>query len=240
MLCDVILLAIVKSLVCINEHRALSSIVMKVLKMVVYMLSLSSKLLTKCYRLAAALLLVTALAACVSTPKTADRWPSDIPEKAYYLAHYADDHSNQKIQSEEDYLKWVHRFYRGWSFYPKGWDWLIATTLKESADYSERVAVKANMVELGRLISAEWAKNTNHRQINTSHLMAWGEALKIAVKNREQVQLTETILGDVKSLLAGTLQPSDVDLQRYIAKQGVTSNATIVLADDVEFDDPFQ
>ena len=69
--------------------------------------------------------MVTAISGCVTPPPKSDDWPKQLPEKSFYLEQYAADRDNQQVQSQEDYLKWVKRFYLGWPFYPKGWEWLI-------------------------------------------------------------------------------------------------------------------
>src|SRR5688572_19748648 len=74
-------------------------------------------------RLLALLILVSSLFACSSTKvaRQADAWPKAMPSRAYFLRVYEADDTNKKIQTQEEYLTWIVRFYSGWELYRRGW-----------------------------------------------------------------------------------------------------------------------
>ena len=57
-------------------------------------------------------LLLGALVGCQSLTDSAD-WPSDVPERDYFLDAYQADTENQQEQTQQQYLSWIIRFYQG-------------------------------------------------------------------------------------------------------------------------------
>lgn len=168
-------------------------------------------------RIKAGLTLLTALlcAACARTPVDRADWPEELPPIRYYQRVHEQDQGNREAQSLESYLKWVRRFYHGWELYPDGW---LSTTRDilggvEVADKRRRL--EAKLTDLGRLISAEWAKSFGHRTIRSRELSVWGQALLRSVNNDEEEHLVDRITVDVNALLSGQLDPTNVTLQRY-------------------------
>lgn len=184
--------------------------------------------------------LLLMLGACASLPEEMTGkdsvWPEEIPSRDYFVQAFERDAANQQAQTRKDYLTWIVRFYRGWALYPRGWNWLTEEVV-DSVSVDERAQVEGQMVSLGQRISAEWAKNRDLRSVNTNHLMIWGDALKIAVRDGSQLDLAEKISRDVDALLAREMSPDTIDLDRYLA-----GGAEVVIeeGDDQEvFDEPF-
>jgi hypothetical protein len=172
---------------------------------------------------ALALLSLLILSAC-STIDLANDWPDNIPPRSYYVDYYKRDAKHQKIVSEQEYLIWIHRFYFGWELYRRGWlqatDELVATIYKLEAKNDARE--KALLI--GKLVSAEWAKESNHRVINTRHLSIWGNSLTESIIRGEQLKTLDEILTDVNDLLAGKLKPADIKIDRYYVVEAFPDN----------------
>lgn len=174
------------------------------------------------------------LAACAGNQRQLPPWPAHLPPVQEFQAAHSADTENAAVQTEDEYLKWVKRFYLGWALYPNGWEWLTETVLRETPDYQQRLELKQKMADIGQRIGAEWSKDSRHRYINTSHLMTWGNAVKMAIKKGRQIELANRISVDVDALLSNTLNPASVDLDRYFPD----SNA-VVAKEEGDFDDPF-
>ena len=155
------------------------------------------------------------LLACTSLPKRAEQWsPSWPPQTVFELAYKADT-ANQSVQSANNYMTWIQRFYQGWTFYPEGWDWLTAKVLAGVEDAGERRLIAEQMYSLGLRISREWAKSSDYRVINTRHLLVWGNALKLSAARDQELWLSAKVSADVDSLLALQLQPAMIHKSRY-------------------------
>ena len=116
---------------------------------------------------------VLMLQGCSTTPGiSGGGWPAGIPEQAYYQDSFRADVENQQWQTEQDYMRWVVRFYEGWALYPRGWKWLSeevdGTLAEEKKPHMSQI-----MASLGERISAEWSKDRRSRTVNTTHLMIW-------------------------------------------------------------------
>lgn len=161
--------------------------------------------------------LLTALlcTACIRAPVDEADWPDELPPIRYYQDAYAQDQGNREIQPFESYLNWVRRFYQGWKLYPDGWLSTSRDIVHGIDDPDAKQRLDAKLAELGKLISAEWAKNSADRAIRSRELSVWGQALLKSVNNDEEEHLVDRISGDVNALLAGRLEPTDIELQRY-------------------------
>ncbi len=179
-------------------------------------------------------LLLTLLQACVTAPGSQVSWPAELPPLQYYENYYSHDEGNQLVQTQDDYLKWVKRYYQGWAFYSEGWEWLTAKVLSEVEDYPQRIRLKVKMASIGRRISAEWAKNTDHRAINSQNLLVWRDAVKVSVKRGEEENLADKISYDVDQLLAGLIPPNAIELDNYFPDAEKT-----IAEDDFAMDDDF-
>jgi len=172
--------------------------------------------MTITHRLSIAAMFFTVLcAACARAPVDRVTWPEDLPPLNYYEREYQRDQSNQSVQSKEDYLKWVRRFYRGWNLYPDGWNDTIRDILLGVEDDNARERLRKKLARLGKLISAEWAKSSDDRAIRSRELSVWGQALLKAVNMNEEERLVDRVTGDVNALLARRLDPTEVSLTRY-------------------------
>lgn len=161
------------------------------------------------------LLAVLLFAACARTPVDQMDWPQALPPIHYYQQTYQQDQSNRETQSLASYLNWVRRFYHGWDLYPDGWLSTSRDILGGMENAEKRQRLEAKLAELGKLISAEWAKSSDNRTIRSRELSVWGQALLKSVNNDEEEHLVDRVTVDVKSLLSGQLDPTDVNLQRY-------------------------
>lgn len=188
---------------------------------------------------------VLLLGGCATLPQDSAvqdaNWPQGIPERAYFVEQFEGDKANQSAQSSREYLVWIVRFYEGWALYPKGWNWLTEEVVK-SVDASEREWLIGKMYSIGERISAEWAKDRGHRHVNTNHLLVWGDALKIAVREGSQRDLALKISDDVDGLLAQRIQPDHIDLDRYLSGNAEVASEEVddASAFDEPFSDPFE
>lgn len=176
--------------------------------------------------------LVLLLGACMSGPR--QEWPAQLPNQQVFEAAFVADQANGAVQTEADYLLWVKRFYLGWALYPNGWEWLTATVLDATPDALERDRLRRQMAGIGQKIGSEWAKDSQHRSINTSHLIVWGNAVRLAVKDGSQAMLADKIGADVDELRAQALRPSQIEMDRYFPESSTV--ASQALEDEV---DPF-
>lgn len=158
------------------------------------------------------------LLACTTVSERAEQWSPSWPSVAVFELAYQADTANQTVQSADDYIRWIQRFYQGWTFYPEGWDWLTDRVLMGIDDATERRQITEQMFSLGLRISREWAKSSDYRVINTRHLLVWGNALKLSAARDQELWLSAKVSDDVNLLLALELQPSMIQKSRYFAE----------------------
>jgi len=154
-------------------------------------------------------------ASCARAPVERVAWPSGLPPIDHYESVYAEDESNQAVQSRDDYLRWVVRFYKGWRLYQDGWESTTRDVLYGVESKTERKRMKRKMATLGRLISSEWAKNSDNRRIRSRELSIWGQALLKSMNRGAEEELIDQVTRDVNALLSERLEPSDINLERY-------------------------
>ncbi|UZJ45419.1 hypothetical protein OOT55_05030 [Marinimicrobium sp. C6131] len=145
-------------------------------------------------------------------------WPENIPPRSEFEALYAADQRNQAVQSEEEYLTWITRFYQGWKLYPQGWNDLVPEILAGVADPDERAELAREFYDAGRFIASEWAKDADTRKVRTRQLSIWGNAMREAVARDEIRVMVEQIAQDVDRLKAQRLTYSDITPGRYYAE----------------------
>ena len=153
-------------------------------------------------------------AACATMPPTPEDWPAGIPPRDYFVRLYDDDAANQAAQSQAEYLRWVTRFYRGSTIYPRGWDDISADVLEEVQAQRYRV-VGAKLSYLGQLIAGEWSKENKDRAIFSKTVSVWGDASYVAAERREIEQFIDTVIADVLALLGRDLAPEAIVMSRY-------------------------
>jgi hypothetical protein len=123
------------------------------------------------------------------------------------------DAANQEIQSEDEYLLWVQRFYEGFNTVP-GWFDLTRQVLAR-VPAAEQAAVSAQLAALGVTIGGEWAKDNSVRRIDTSTVATWRDALQEALSRMELNAYLMRLNDDIAGLLAGTLTSDDITFERY-------------------------
>jgi hypothetical protein len=100
-------------------------------------------------------------------------------DKAYFEKKYNEDKENQKLQTKEEYLEWVNKFYDG-SFVADGWDKTTEKTLEKMKAPANKTKAKGELTALGKIIAGEWSKDNKVRKISTDNLKKWGNDLKAA------------------------------------------------------------
>lgn len=150
----------------------------------------------------------------VESSDWSDTWPSE----SYFQRVYDLDEANQSAQSYAEYRLWIKRFYAGWIFYPSGWEGMVEQLLATKTNPTLRVWFRQEMLAVGARISSEWAKDDNHRLINSQHLLNWSDAVRRSVAQSQEEWLLAEITHDVTGLLNGSLSASQIASKRYFAK----------------------
>ncbi len=159
------------------------------------------------------------LSACSST-RVLERWPESLPEQHHFLSYYHEDADNQRVQTDVQYMTWVLRFYEGWELMPTGWQNIEENMLFDLSE-QEHVLVRAQMAELGALISAEWAKDNSVRLIDSAMLSLWGAVMQADFSSQARIAALTQIHADVRELLGGGLMAEAINEQRYVDTLGV-------------------
>lgn len=152
------------------------------------------------------------LAACALVQEKPG-WPDNIPPRSYYESRYGADRHNQQYQSQQDYLKWVQRFYAGWGGID-GWH-SIREQILADVDAADQESMRRQLDELGRRISPEWAKLSDQRAIVNKTVQTWINAAYEAGARGDHERLLEEISADVDALLTDALEPAAITLSRY-------------------------
>ena len=103
----------------------------------------------------------------------------DVPDDAELLAAFKGDCANQKVQSWGQYRGWVQTFYKG-NLMSDGWTKFGQVTVSALKSATARQAVIAQINDLGRIISREWAKASSVRKITTADLRRWNDLMVTA------------------------------------------------------------
>ncbi|MEM7617528.1 MAG: hypothetical protein AAF195_04020 [Pseudomonadota bacterium] len=160
------------------------------------------------------IVLFLSLSACSTLPLDSN-WPDTIPQRSYFIDYYNQDRKHRQVVNQDEYLKWIHRFYFGWELYRRGWlqatDELVATI----NDSQQKAIAKEKSLLIGKLVAPEWAKNRAYRVINTKHIAIWGNAISESIVRGEQLAILDKILDDVTDLLARNIQPKEISKSRY-------------------------
>ena len=170
-------------------------------------------------RLAGVVLVSVLLSACVNQ-RVLEQWPDSVPDQAYFIEAYQQDALNQQRQTDVEYLNWVVRFYEGSELMVTGWnDITPAVLLDLDGEMLQQAQQKSR--RLGMLISAEWAKDNEVRDIDSAMLSLWG-SIMVAVQEPDlRLAAIDLISGDVEALLSNQLHASDISEQRYINRLGL-------------------
>lgn len=163
--------------------------------------------------------LITLLIASCSSAPSKEKWPNNIPPRALFTEYYAQDIPHQKSLSEKGYLTWIHRFYFGWELYRRGWIQATNEFTDSITPDESKPQAKELMLETGRRIAPEWAKNKKHSVIKTRHLNIWGNSINSSIVNKTQMSTLTKIFHDVNALLERRMQPSEITADRYYPEQ---------------------
>ncbi len=171
-------------------------------------------------RLLSVLLLSLVLSACAQRPDLL-AWPADLPPQAHFLSLYAADIPNQALQTQQQYLEWVVRFYEGSEFMALGWNAIAESVLVDLSD-AQRSQLTRQLADLGKAISGEWAKDNQVRRIDTAMLSLWGSVMQADFAPDYRLAAVTMIRHDVSDLLSARLAPEQVHEQRYALALGVS------------------
>lgn len=167
-------------------------------------------------RLLALLLLASSLFAC-STQKLArdENWPSTMPSRINFVKTYEADAVNKKIQTQDEYMTWIVRFYNGWELYGRGWTKMTDELLEQIDDPVEAKEIRQKVDRIGLLVSSEWAKKSDTRTIYLRHVSIWGNALLESLDRDQALELVTRVNQDVDDLLAHKIKPGVITAERY-------------------------
>jgi hypothetical protein len=169
-------------------------------------------------RFSQALLCLFLLTSCVTTRFESQAWPDAAPARSHFEAIYAADRDNREVQTLEDYLLWIVRYYEGWELYGRGWKHVTEDVLTGVEDPQTSRELAGKMADLGKAIAGEWAKNSDARRIRNQQLSVWGNALLEAIERGEQLEMIAQISQDVEYLLSRQVAQSDITADRYYAQ----------------------
>ena len=160
------------------------------------------------------------LTSCATRVPQDANWPTDIPSRAFFVAHYESDLENRADQDVDEYLMWVLRFYKGWELYRNGWTKVTEDSLHGVTDPALAQEIKTKMGLIGEGIACEWAKNKKDRRVLTRHVVVWGNALIESIKRDQELALINRVLADLNGLLLNQIALDDVKAERYFPRDG--------------------
>jgi len=148
-------------------------------------------------------------------------WPETLPPQTGFTERYEQDRQTAELQSREQYLTWVERFYQGWDMYPNGWSQISRDLAVKIADPSAKMKVETKLRHLGIVIAAEWAKDNTVRRITTRHVAIWGNALRKSAEPAEILEIVDLVLDDVDNLLNHRMAADTIAENRFYADEDV-------------------
>lgn len=144
-----------------------------------------------------------------------DTWPQTMPAREDFLAVYAADEGNSAIQTEEEYLLWIVRFYQGWELYRRGWTKMTEELVSQLHDPSQAPEVREKIGIVGFKMSSEWAKKADTRTIYLRHVSVWGNALLESIERDDALNLVNRVDQDIDDLIARRITPDLISAERY-------------------------
>ncbi len=168
----------------------------------------------------AVMLALSLFASCTSLQPIV--WPEELPERSFFEASYDADAVNQTYQTRQDYLRWVKDFYTGTVIYPTGWFDIQERVLVTAAPQHVST-LEARVVELGRQIAAEWAKENEIRTIDNRLLALWGSTLQAATPGQQRMEVIELVADDIQRLLSREIDKRSIAESRYDELLGLDS-----------------
>jgi hypothetical protein len=169
-------------------------------------------------RFLALIALISTLFACTSHRTKQDAWPERMPSRAYFLKVYAADSANKKVQTQEEYLTWIVRFYNGWELYRRGWTKMSDELVAQVKDPQQVDEIRDKIARIGRLVSGEWAKKSDTRTIYLRHVSIWGNALLESLDRDQALPLINRVNQDVDDLLDHKINPDVITADRYFPR----------------------
>ncbi|PPD30790.1 MAG: hypothetical protein CTY19_15310 [Methylomonas sp.] len=155
------------------------------------------------------------LCGCSATTVRQSAWPEALSQQAGFSDYYDQDRHNAQLQSQEQYLTWVQRFYQGWELYPTGWNSISRDLTAKIADPALKNTIQTKLQQLGRVIAAEWAKDNAVRRITTRHVAIWGNALQKSAERAEIPEILDRVTDDVDNLLNNRIAADVITENRF-------------------------
>jgi len=152
------------------------------------------------------------LGACVIREPVSE-WPDSLPARAFFVEQWRQDAVNRDIQSIDEYLLWINRFYQGFNLVP-GWLQVVERVTSRVA-VEDQAAVRIQLEALGRRIGSEWAKDNQVRKLNSRMAAVWRDALMEALAQDDLHAYIARMTQDVEAVMAETLQAEDIQFERY-------------------------
>ena len=156
--------------------------------------------------------------ACTTQSVVKRQWPEGIPAREYFESIYYADEENRAIQTVDEYLLWVVRYYQGWELYRRGWVDVTSDLVEQIDEPDIAKSVEDKMNKIGQSVAGEWAKKSKTRKIYTRHVAIWGNALVESLNRGEELKLIEIVADDVNGLLANRVPVDAITADRYYAQ----------------------
>lgn len=167
------------------------------------------------------LLAIGWLGGCATSADRHAAWSASLPAQAGFAAFYLQDRRNAEMQSLDQYLVWVERFYQGWDLYPTGWNQISRDLAGKITDPGVKREIEAKLRRLGIAIAAEWAKDNSVRRITTRHVGIWGNALQKSAERAEIPNIVDRVLDDVDNLLNNRIAADVITENRFYREEDV-------------------
>lgn len=165
------------------------------------------------------ILTISFLWGCSTSAARPVAWSESLPSQAWFTTQYAQDQRNAQLQSLEQYLTWVQRFYQGWEIYPTGWNQINQNLTANFVDPALKNELQTKLQRLSKAIAAEWAKDNRVRRITTRHVAIWGSALQKSAERAEIPQILGRVETDVDNLLNNRMAADVITENRFYAEE---------------------
>jgi len=110
------------------------------------------------------------------------------PRAEDFQPAYDSDALNKQKQTFAAYFGWVKAFHEG-NFLVGGWTYQSGELVKKVPSDPEKSEVRTRLNELGRLASAEWAKDSSARRLDNAELEQLGVRLRKAIATSPQAAI---------------------------------------------------
>lgn len=151
-----------------------------------------------------------------ATSSSLNNWPDNLPDRSIFIDAYTEQSlSGTNSNNVEPHLVWIKRFYQGSALYSLGWNKMTKILIDSLDEEVDTAVVERRMYDLGIDISVEWAQDNRFRNIDSSAIAVWGNALRTAAEKKEQLVFIGKIERDVAALLAKQLAAKDIVQERY-------------------------